>query len=429
MIDEQDDFDPQSSPEDEHHYAGPSGLPMLIGPDNQVRCLGSLKAQYGRPEQDSEAALDGTRGHALLQDTLNSVLSALAVGDDPPVAHDYVGAEYLGVSVDDARADEVQTIVDYIDEQGWLTRDGVNVYVEQRVTMDSILPGMFGRLDFAAIDFALGEINILDAKFGRHDVSPINHPPTKAYAIGLLEQLGDDAAGLESVRLVIAQPESGGIKEWWTSVDELYDWRDNILRPVLKLAHRPDAPRTPGYEQCCYCKAAGSCRELAETSLGLVLAQLRPLDVLRDPDAYPARRNIPDLTLEEKGLLRAEIKLVEAWTEAIKNEVTALDAEGVVVPFMKRVQGRKGNRTFRDEEAVISLLTQRRIDRGLWIKESLRTPTQILAKKKQLPADLVSELEQEHVYQADAKPMLVPVSDPRPALSGVADVDDFEVNS
>ena len=422
----EDTFDPEVEDSAEHHFVGPSAFYTLLGPDNTVRCLGSVRAQYGKPDPDSEAAIDGTRSHMLLEDTLNTILQELADGEEldaTTCAHDFIGQVYLDVPVDEDRADRVQETVDYVKAQA-LEKDGTVVWVEQRVELDDVLPGMFGKVDVAWADYETRELVVLDKKDGRINVEVIQNPQNKGYALGLLplaEALGD----IDTVRCVISQPLSGGIKEWWISVEDLRAWRDTVLKPTIQAALRPDAPRTPGYEQCRFCRAAGSCRELAESSLAVVFANLEPLKALSDPEGYPARRSIPDLTPDEQGVLFSQIKMVEAFTEALRKEVAAAVEAGRSVPFVKQVAGRAGNRTWRDEATVIEMLRKRKVKRGLWMKEALRTPTQVMKHEKTLPKKVVADLS-DQIYRSAAKPQIVSWTDPRPAFSNVASVDDFD---
>ncbi len=79
----------------------------------------------------------------------------------------------------------------------------MKVLVEERVSIDDYIPGIFGTCDLGIV--SKGKLYIIDAKFGFKEVLPYMNKQLSIYALGLFSQYGE-ACGIEKVTLGIYQP-------------------------------------------------------------------------------------------------------------------------------------------------------------------------------------------------------------------------------
>ena len=115
---------------------------------------------------------------------------------------------------------------------------------------------------------------------------------------------------------------------------------------------------------------------------------------------------------------------IEDWCKDIRSEVERKLLRGEEVPGFKLVEGRMGNRKWKDAEAVEELLKKTfRLKVAEMYDLSLISPT---AAEKVLKSNKARWAKvQQHIERAPGRPSVAPVEDKRPVLSLTATAEDF----
>ncbi len=392
-------------------------------------CPGSAVLSQGAPRTTSAYAEWGTQCHELAAKMLE--------GEDNVVSGD---AEMFDVALQ--YAGYVRSL------------DGDNLWVEQRVSFAEPLgipadaDDGFGTAD--AIVAKGSELIVIDLKTGRGvDVDATDNPQLKCYALGALELLNGLAGDFETVRLVIVQPRAGGVKEWVTSVADLYEWartegttavrsvRNAVSLKGNSLGTMVDADwekafLTPGEAQCKFCPAKATCPALrnavVNTIAGTTVSPASPdefLDELSD-DSTKLTADAEDGAAWVSAALQ-RVDLIEDWCKAVRAEAERRLLAGEEVPGFKVVQGKKGNRKWVDPAAVETLFKDTfRLKTEEMYDLSLISPT---SAEKLQKAKVIGPRQWAKVTglitQSEGKPHVAPASDPRPALDVRPVRDDF----
>ena len=82
------------------------------------------------------------------------------------------------------------------------------------------------------------------------------------YAVGDLE-LFDKLYNVENVCMTIYQARLENVSSANMTVTNLYDWAENTLKPIAKLAYK-DKGEFKKREHCQFCKVKTTCRKRAE---------------------------------------------------------------------------------------------------------------------------------------------------------------------
>lgn len=324
-----------------------------IGASSAARwlaCPGSVRLYKELTQRRATIyAATGTVAHELCE-------RCLTEGTEPL---DYLGMEFeqdgFPVKVDDAMVSAVTVYVGQIrlDRE----RFGGTLKVEQSFDLSWVYPGMFGRNDACLIpDDLFGTLRVYDYKNGRVNVEAKDNPQLMYYALGALGERNLNL--VEAVEINIIQPNSmdGGnwLDTWTITVDHLYEWAMDVLRPGAAKTAEPDAPFCEG-EHCAFCEAAAFCP----------LKQSKVLAMFDAPvEAAPAEIALPEVSAlapERVGLLSAFFNGPEfdRWRKSLAAEEQAMLARGVHVPGRKLVEKTvKGNRRWVSEDAVITALKE-----------------------------------------------------------------------
>lgn len=270
---------------DGHAGAGPSGS------ERWMHCTMSLTLareflETLSPNQQQQyagantAARQGTTAHAVGEAKVNHMLGRIDDAELEGTLIELAVEPDEGEAYDDEMDDYVQEWVDLI--QSYANERGEkHVLIEARV--EAAIP---------LADLHEGEVYIIrgsgdgiilptedhptlvvgDLKYGEGiHVDAEANSQAMIYALGALGLLTDDEGNLivdiEGVTLIIAQPRLGGIKTWDISLDDLFDWRDEVLSPALTKAlygKNEGATFNPSESACQFCPGRGACPALTE---------------------------------------------------------------------------------------------------------------------------------------------------------------------
>lgn len=346
-------------------------------------CPASAEAAARCVSPDTEYSLAGTAAHWVYSEWL--------LKGEPPAAG---LCAPNGVEVTPAMVELVREPVMWV--QGYLARakGPCTILVEEKVQIGTFFgldPSMcWGTAD--TIIMAPTELVVLDLKAGYVDVPVDNNEQLTMYALGANEELG---WLWPVVRLVIAQPQQGGIKEWVTSREALQA-KGAEYKPHVLEAASPGARYVPHEEGCRWCPAAGVCAALQRNAIELAK---------REFGDDPAVAIVQNISLDDLSLLLTKADLVETAIKAARDHAKKLLSLGQTIPGWKLVEG-KSNRVWIDDATAAKALKEKGIEP--YKEPPLITP----AQAEKLCGDL------DHlITKPKGAPTLVSETDKRPALA------------
>lgn len=402
-------------------------------------CPGSKVLEVGQPDNTTIYAAEGTAAHELLEMVLT--------GETP--AAGFVGriiqADGFDIEVTDEMAEYIQGVADRVkDYQG---PDGV-LFVEQKLYyaeyLDVPTEEGWGTGDVA---IARGdELIVIDLKYGKGTwVDVKENPQLMLYGLGALAKFNGLAGDFARVRLVIDQPRiSTKPSEWDITVEELEAWGRSTARSAVNTCKSAEMLHAkelntwdetflrPGEDQCKFCRAKAKCPALrAEVSDTVFQA------VAATPDEFDAfNGNTPEIVPQQSApadwiaACLNKVDLIEDWCKSVRAEADRRLLAGETVPGYKVVAGKKGNRAWGDAKEVEETMKSMRMKLEEMYDFKLISPTtaEKLAKAGTIGPRQWPKLKA-LITQADGKPHVAPVSDPRPALEMKPVTDDFVVES
>lgn len=418
--------------EKSHAVLGPSGAATWVA------CPGSVVLQDGLPNDSSIHSRWGTVAHEV---------AALCLWDEvmdepypePLEAEGFVGRTFSveghAIEVDMEMADCVNTYCSYVHSYGDF-KAGDRLFVEVEVPLEQITgeAGATGTSD-AIWQLADGEIIVIDLKGGAGvGVDATENLQLGMYGLSAMHFLGHTPT---RVRGVIVQPRKNNISEFvWEpkEIEDLSGWLKSAAVDVGRARAVPaggtlEAFLNPGEKQCRWCRAKATCPALRGAVVDVITASAAQPDDFATLDDLPkvlaAEISSPaDLDALALAASMRSATLIENWLTAVRAEVERRLFAGQSVPGFKVVQGKQGNRTWRDAAAAEIALKASRLKSDEIYNYMLISPTaaeKLLEKSK----PKVWKKMLDHIVRADGKPSVAPESDPRPVYSVAAEADDF----
>jgi hypothetical protein len=405
-----------------HALLSPSGAQKWLN------CPNAIAAEIDQPEiGDGKAADLGTDKHELLAMCLSLETDARL----------YIGHTLgRGHKVDAEFASQVQIVVDGVRDRIKAYEDtgaSVTLEVEQDVPIGHITGEecATGRADVVLLaDWkGIGEVCVIDAKFGYRAVSAENNAQGMMYAFAAATKFSH-LCSFRTGLIVIHQPAvSEAPVEWSVSLAELTRWARNVAAPAAARAMgivrqaQAGAPLArdsfnPAEKQCQWCRAKAVCPALkakVTDALGMRFDEITEATV---------QDSAADLTAAELGEAFPVLDLIEDWIKAVRGRIEHELLQGNEVPGTKLVAGRRGARAWASADEAEALLKSFRLTQEQMYSLSLLGPKPILEALKDQPRR-VKKIET-MIVQKDGKPHVAHVSDKRPALEIKPLADGFE---
>lgn len=395
----------------EHALLSPSSAKKWLN------CPAALACEFGIQNESGQAAVNGTVMHLVAETVLNRVIKgedlradtykgvyALNEGKGPIKA--LTKPEKGAVLITDDFVSQVNKYVDYCRP---IIDAAELVEVESRVNLTRVLhPGVelngaplqtFGTADLVAV-MPDGMLIVGDLKTGRHKVLAKENKQMMLYALGLLRKL-KRLYDLTAVRLVIFQPYAGGADEWDTTPEALELFGKFAQKAALKAIDAFERGKKglkptdfrPGNDACQFCRYSEKCGAKTRTA--------------RKEDIEESGTELSDAEIiaeyERMPLLRQHIADIE------KAMYKLLLEKGATGGF-KLVEGKMGNRSWTDPEAVIARFGAK------VMTESIMTPT---AAAKAIPEEELAEF----ITRKPGQPSIATADDKRPEWRSVSDDD------
>jgi len=379
------------------------------GAHRWMACTGSVTLEAQFPDTSSEFAAEGTLAHEVAAKCLDSGLDPAAL----------IGKEFdvdgFNFVVDQSMADHVKDYMSLVREYA----EGGQLLVEKRVGIGHLTgeEGAGGTSD--AIIIKGSEIIVIDLKYGMGvRVDADNNPQLMMYALGALyeyEVLGD----FDTVTMVIHQPRLNHVSEYSITVEQLLAFADDVVHAAEKI--RWENPTfNPGEKQCKFCKAKATCpalrAEMAEVVGGAS-------DLSEFADMIPQEVS-PDTSDNYLPIAMSKVDIVEQWCKAVRAETERRLLAGQPVTGYKLVEGRAGNRDWRDAKAVEEMMKKTFRMRDDQVYDfKLISPTKAEKVFKENPKRWANL--QEQIVRSEGKPSVAPATDKRPEMVVKPVMDDF----
>ena len=408
-----------------------------------LACPGSIVLSQGMPNTTSRHAAEGTVAHGLLEDYL--VRSTAPEGR----LGEYILQDGFSICVEQDMVDALRLAIGHIDE---MTKLADIRQAETRVNyakwLDVDTDQAWGTADLIAVFSEARELLVGDLKFGKGvQVSAVENEQMMLYAGGALLEMDALGVDIDTIRMAIFQPRiSDAPSEWSISRANLEAWLTGRARSgaisVINAQQMDTEPAdwqgsflSPGEKQCRWCKAKAVCpalrNEVVTTISGTIITPASPEEFMDElSDASTKLTVDSDDGAAWLSAALSKVDLIEDWCSAVRAEAHRRLTAGEQVPGFKLVQGKRGSRAWSDAEQAEAKLKAMRLKVEEMYDLKLISPTSAekLAKAKVIGPRQWPAL-QSLITQADGKPSVAPVSDPRPPIT-VQPVDDaFEVQA
>lgn len=409
-----------TTPADEGHphYAwGASAAKTWRGCPGSINYIAQEREAGNIPEDTSSSyAEEGTTAHDYAEKVLTGQIDFKVIPDE--------FAEHLGGYIDFAES--------LTGEVG----DGDCVVMNEQAVPLFYNPKAVGTVDYSVIAEDGSEIAVLDLKYGAGVYVPAEDNDQLAiYALSLVKSLESDGYPFTddtTVRMFIYQPRhhefTGEPETWVLSLRELLDLGIDIEESYQASKAAEPTDLHPSKDACQFCDAR-------------VICQKRVLDMFEEvpeeanmlvPSNHSDEINLPDigsLTDEARVAIHKHRREITKWMEDVDKDTLKRMEAGDIIPGMKVVLGKAGNRTWSDPDAVSGLL--RKIPAGdRFQPRKLKSPAQLekVLKADGQPLDKRSGRFQtrwhELITQRPGRPTLALIDDPRPSLPVGPDIFD-----
>ena len=265
--------------------------------------------------------------------------------------------------------------------------------IEQRLDFSPWVPEGFGTGDVVIVSNIT--LEVIDYKHGKGvKVDARENPQARLYGLGATNMLGD-LYDFTHVRNTIIQPRvnEDPVTEETLTREDLLAWGEEI-RPTAQKAWKGLGEQVPG-DHCKFCAAKAICAARAAAAMrGFTSGFATP--GLIDDSEIPGILEVADIA--------------EAWIKDVRAYARNQAIQGHVWPGYKLVRGRKGNRQWSDEDAVMEQLTRAGLSEEQYLNRKLRTPGEI---EKEMGKQAFDAIAKRFVTQPDGALNLVPEDDKR----------------
>lgn len=371
-----------------------------------MECDASMAEELAYVRVGSSAFADeGTAAHTLLADCLlQNRDAALDIGRVIPVVTlDDNGNEIerREFTVDEEMASNIQTVIDSVRVR---VNAGWTLLVEQRVDFSGFIgiADQFGTADIILISPDGTHVSVEDLKYGKgHKVYPDGNHQMLTYAVGVLETFDGLLGDFQTFDMRVHQPRLGfeGVTETSLSRDQILTHADKMkaaaFRNAVYIARKVDGKPidkkayNPGPKQCLWCKHKANCEAYEKMVVDEIRQDFRDLDAEQKKlDVIVEGIQMPKP--DRLGVSFAMLDMVEEWCRAVRAECerqvfAGMEVIGVDGLPLKLIEGRKGDRKWKDEEMAESMLVGTLPREQAYTKPKIISPAQaakILDKKK-----------------------------------------------
>lgn len=453
----------------QHHRYSASGA------EGWMSCPGKLAMEKGKQESHSLYADEGSAAHFLAYTSLSNGLRPSSyigkeiicwVTEDGQSGQNFVdgglpkGATTQSIwAVTEDMADNVGEYVKLVLKAA----KNATLLVEQKVEFGNAigLPGAFGTADSIALSNDGKILTINDLKYGYAIVDAELNPQLLLYALGAIQEMDlvYDLNTLTTLRLIISQPRQNSFPVWSCNLIEPDSNGETVLgwfsrkaaeaviksEEALTMLDRvnslppseiPTAQRgwfktylNPTEKGCKWCKVGDSCPARMEENLNTVIfptADMDDLDDLDEPsvkitealpnDVQAAMSRVPTIPFQTLANIYAALPQIKDFIAVVEKRMLTEMLAGEKHKEWKLVNGRPGNRAWKDAESAKDVMRTMRVKKDEMFEVSLISPTaaENLFRKKR--PRVWKALEGE-IARSDGKPVVASMSDKRQSIN------------
>jgi hypothetical protein len=270
----------------EHAPLSPSGS------DIWMNCPGGAVLNDGIESPASEASAQGTMAHSIAHQLLTT--------DTLPWDGDVTMQDGFSVTIDTEMLMHVRAYAGYVKALGGAQR------YEQRVSLEWLVPGVWGTADAIVHDVEHAELHVVDFKYGAGTYVPVvDNWQLLIYGMAALGP--DNWLGIERLHMHIHQPRMNNVAMWTVPVDELPTLQQVLVRSVNDVRAAMSEPQQhliPG-KHCRWCPQRGTCSALERKSIEAAQTNFGPVETL------------PQTII---GSILDKAEMIELWLSAVRAE-------------------------------------------------------------------------------------------------------------
>lgn len=392
-----------------------------------LNCAAALAYEAGRPDEQSEAALQGTMMHRVGECCLLNRVRPLVEGVEGGKEASFFIDTYPLATPADGKAgpqfgEELVAPVDaYVDAvwSAYTSHRRNLLFIEQRVNYSIYIgqPLSYGTGDAIVLRWVPSvkayRLEVHDFKGGiGYRVEADENPQLMLYALGAYRRLSKKYK-IDSIVLFIHQGRVTEVaSEWEVTIEGLLTFADYAkdraadARALIGIPVTELKPEhfNPTEEGCRWCKGRNDCKAFSKYI------------------SNAARGGFPELPGGEATLTDADLAIIAKHMPEMKRYLSAMEAKlkTTDVPGFKMVIDRYGARSWKNEKRAIKILSRA----GMDAKQVYLTPAQAEKALKKQP-DVWAKLKG-LIEVGEPSLALVDRRDPRPAYA-VAKKTDFEI--
>ncbi len=401
-----------------------------------IACPGSVRMSEGIADVTSSYAAEGTAAHELAAwcltwghdavEFLGSVIDTTDGTIRNRVPDSALNADGITrFEVDEEMVESVQLYIDTV--QDLIPNGEYELDIEQRLDMTHIHPEIFGTGDVVLYDIGAAWLHVPDFKYGKGVVvSPTENPQLMLYGAGAVRRYHNRP--LLGITLYIVQPRAGGapVRSWSTDPLLLMEFEDDLKKAALETEHAANSYESmtgagnghiwqqawlKAGDHCRFCKAAPVCPALREKAFASALAEFEPEERVA---VIPPSMMSP----KQFAAVLRDAEVLGNWIKAVQEYAHAEAMAGRTPPGFKLV-AKRAVRKWRDEDRAYRAIA----DTGNepYMDPKMKSPAMF---EKDIGKARFAEFFADNVQQVSSGTNLVPISDPRPAVS-VGAVNEF----
>tara|TARA_R110000868_G_scaffold80134_1_gene227936 strand:- start:2992 stop:4284 length:1293 start_codon:yes stop_codon:yes gene_type:complete len=262
-------------------------------------------------------------------------------------------------------------------------------------------------------------LQIHDLKYGFINVYPKENAQLSIYALAAaylegyitVNDTGSQVVRDRDVLLVIHQPRDFRVSEWATTLRELVDWQDAVVRPAAERVLTANKSYAEGKDVSEYYKAGGHC-QYCKHNLECVTF-LNHVNASAAKVADSVGITVSDTLVTDLVSFHKLAGTLKTISNKVEAKLLTMALEGCDVPGFKLVNGREGNRAWIDltDDELSGKLIEMGITPDQIFKTSVVPPSGIskLVKEKAITKEVLKSIESELMTRSEAKPKLVAI--------------------
>lgn len=367
----------------------------LLSPSSAERwlaCTPSARLEEKFPDTTGEAAQEGTVAHALGEALIRYEAGIISEKQFNEEIAKIEKSKFYNADMQELMEEYKDYVMEAYQVAALRTPDA-ELIIEDRLDLTKWVEEGFGTADAQII--ADGTLSIIDLKYGRGvRVEAEGNKQMMLYALGAVDK-ASIFYDIKEVTMTIYQPRLHNISTYALSVDELYKFAEEELKPKAAQAYEGMGDFAVG-DHCRFCKAKPRCRAYADEQKKIAQYDFKNAEELSDDE-------IAEI-LEKADSVASWLKDVQdyALSEAVNN--------GVKFKGFKLVQG-QSRRRYVNEDDVANRLIENGYPEAILYEKKLLS---ITAMEKAITKKKFTELLSDLVEKPEGKPILVAESDKRP---------------